>query len=203
MLQCELHTAAKVFQRPSMLHKRRVYNFAKHTRAKSQLRLCIQMRASAALCTQNSLWMGARQNSVWLWLCQITTCLHGDKTWNSAALFACVSYRMHNASRAWIIYINKWRESVWCSAKPFLFYFHLKAVFFLFFCLFCTKKTNKTNLHIGETDGRQGETESPIQNHTVMEMEVAMEIRKWSNLLDSPERMWWSLGGLAQSRSHL
>ncbi len=102
----------------------------KHTQA--QLHLSIQMQASVKLCAQNSSWMGARQNSVWLWLCQITTCLHGDKTWNSAAWFACVSYRMHNASRAWIIYINKWKESVWCSANPFLFYFHLKGCFFSF-----------------------------------------------------------------------
>lgn len=104
-----------------------------NTWAESELHVCIQMQASVELCAQNSLWMGARQHPVWLWLCQITTCLHGDKTWNSAAWFACVSYRMHNASRAWIIYINKWRESVWCSANPFLFYFHLKGCFFFLF----------------------------------------------------------------------
>lgn len=115
-----------------------------HTRAISQLHLHIQMQASVRLCAQNSLWMGARQNSVWLWLCLITTCLHGDKTWNSAAWFACVSYWMYNASRAWIIYINKWKESVWCSANPFLLYFHVKGFFPSFI------KNPKTNLHIGD-----------------------------------------------------
>lgn len=74
-----------------------------HTPAKSQLHLCIRMQASTELWAQNSLWMDAKQNSVWLWLCQISTCLHGDKTWNSAAWFACVSFWMHNASRPWII----------------------------------------------------------------------------------------------------
>lgn len=109
-------------------------------RTNSQLHLCVQTRASAA---QNSWWMGARRTSVRLWLCQIITCLHGDKTWNSAAWFACVSSRMHNASRAWIIYINKWRESVWCSAKPFLFYFHLKGFFCVCVCVRVWKKKGK------------------------------------------------------------
>ena len=94
--------------------------------------------------------MSARRTSARLWLCQIITCLHGDKTWNSAAWFACVSSRMHNASRAWIIYINKWRESVWCSAKPFLFYFHLKGFFLcvcVCVCLCVEKKKKKENLN--------------------------------------------------------
>lgn len=107
-------------------------------RTKSQLHLCVQTRASAA---QNSWWMGARRTSMRLWLCQFITCLHGDKTWNSAAWFACVSSRMHNASRAWIIYINKWRESVWCSAKPFPFYFHLKGFLCVCVCVWEKRKT--------------------------------------------------------------
>lgn len=41
------------------------------------------------------------------------------------------------------------------------------------------------------------------KNHTVMEIEVAMEIRKWCNLLDPPERTGWSLGEMTQSQSHL
>lgn len=76
--------------------------------------------------------MGARQYSLWLWLCQITTCLHEFETWNHAAWFVCVPYQMHNASRPWIIYINKWRKSVWFTANTLLFYFHLKGIFFSF-----------------------------------------------------------------------
>lgn len=140
----KLRAASKVSEWPSALRKRDIYSFffcQSIHRTNSQLHLCVQTRASAA---QNSWWMGARRTSVRLWLCQIITCLHGDKTWNSAAWFACVSSRMHNASRAWIIYINKWRESVWCSAKPFLFYFHLKG-FFLCVCVCpCVEKKRKT-----------------------------------------------------------
>lgn len=75
--------------------------------------------------------MGARQYSLWLWLCQITTCLHEFETWNHAAWFVCVPYQMHNASRPWIIYINKWRKSVWFTANTLLLYSTSKAFFFL------------------------------------------------------------------------
>lgn len=139
----KLRAASKVSEWPSALRKRHIYSFffcQSIHRTNSQLHLCVQTRASAA---QNSWWMGARRTSVRLWLCQIITCLHGDKTWNSAAWFACVSSRMHNASRAWIIYINKWRESVWCSAKPFLFYFHLKGFFCVCVCVRVWKKKGK------------------------------------------------------------
>ena len=72
--------------------------------------------------------------------CQIATCLHEDKTWNRTAWFKYVSSWMHNASAPWIIYINKWKESVWCFAIPFLLYFHLKGYFF---SLKKRKKKNK------------------------------------------------------------
>lgn len=76
--------------------------------------------------------MGARQYSLWLWLCQITTCLHEFETWNHAAWFVCVPYQMHNASRPWIIYINKWRKSVWFTANTLLLYSTSKEFFFSF-----------------------------------------------------------------------
>lgn len=46
----------------------------------------------------------------------------------------------------------------------------------------------KTNGHIEETDGRLADAESLIQKLTVREMEVAMEIIKRYNLLNSLER---------------
>lgn len=42
--------------------------------------------------------------------------------------------------------------------QPFPLLLPPKRMPFFFFC-----ENPKTNLHIGETDGRQGETESPIQ----------------------------------------
>lgn len=166
-----------------------------HTWEQSQLHLCIQMEASVRLSAQNSWWMGARQYSLWLWLCQITTCLHEFETWNHAAWFVCVPYQMHNASRPWIIYINKWRKSVWCSANTLLFYFHLKGSFFFFCKNRPPKKQNKppywrdrwqtgwiwVSYPKSLCDGMRG---------------CHGNLGKWSSLLDSLERTWWSLGGL-------
>lgn len=66
------------------------------------------------------------------------------------------------------------KEICLVHCQHFTLVLHLKGIFFFF----CKKRPpkNKTILHIGETDGRQGESESPIQNHCVMECVVAMEI---------------------------
>lgn len=54
-------------------------------------------------------------------------------------------------------------------------------------CLSFMKEGKTKSLHIGETDGGQGETERPIQIKLPWKMGVAMEIKKRSNLLVSPE----------------
>lgn len=71
-----------------------------------------------------------------------------------------------------------------------------------FFGVFAIKinNKNKANLHIGETDGRQGENESAIKNHTVnrgchgnQELEAFFSFFGVGGF-DSPERPWRSLG---------
>lgn len=183
---------AKVFKWPSVLHRRHIYN--NHIRSKSQLHLCMHINRGMHQIKPQS---GSVPRIACEWVLDRTQYEYDHakllpaymETKHETVLFDLrVSYRMHNASRAWIIYINKWKESVWCFASPFLFFWHLKGCFFSF----VKKKAKTKQTSILERQMADWVKLSLLsKNHTVMEMKVAMEIRKWSNLLDSPERTWW------------